>query len=183
MKSVTMSYEKPSMTHEPTAAVAIIRSIIPTEAVLLLRRVTSSRDPWSGHFAFPGGRRERQDTTIYDTCIREVREETGISLPAESLEHVLSPALAGRNVKAPVLVQPYLFKLSDRPKIVIEPAEIESHLWIETALFRDKNRHFETEALPGRLRPAYPLGDYYVWGFTYYVLCSALGVEPVPGRG
>lgn len=163
---------------EPRAAVAIIRSLMPTEAILLLRRASNTRDPWSGHFAFPGGRWEKRDKSIYETCIREVCEETGITLFPESLEYVLVPSYAGRNVKAPVLVQPYLFGFSNRPEVIVEPSEIDSYLWIETDLFRDTRKHIETEPLPGKFRPAFPLGDYYVWGFTYHLLCSVLQVDP-----
>jgi len=172
-----MFYKESSSAAEPEAAVAIIRSLEPTDSILLLRRARSSQDPWSGHFAFPGGRCEKQDKTIYDTCVREVCEETGISLYHESLGQVLAPTQAGRNVKVPILVQPYLFELSSRPTVIVEPAEIDSYLWVETDLFRDKKRHIETEALPGRIRPAFPLGDYYVWGFTYNVLCYVLGIK------
>ena len=178
MNSASMSYKDSLQAGKPKAAVAIIRSLEPNEAILLLRRATSSRDPWSGHFAFPGGRRERQDASIYETCVREVCEETGIVLPPESLEYVLAPSYAGRNVKAPILVQPYLFEFSNRPEVIVEVAEIDSYLWIDTESFREKHRHIETEALPGRFRPAFPLGDYYVWGFTYQLLCSVLQVDP-----
>lgn len=176
MNSLAMLNRESSRIGKPKAAVAIIRSIGPTESILLLRRARNTQDPWSGHFAFPGGRREKEDQTIYDTCLREVCEETGISLSPESLERVLEPAYAGRNVKAPVLVQPYLFTLASQPEVIVEAAEIENFLWINTDSFRDRNRHIETEALPGRFRAAFPLGDYYVWGFTYYLLCSVLGL-------
>ena len=172
-----MSYKASSILAGPTAAVAIIRTVEPIKSILLLRRAENSNDPWSGHFAFPGGRREKEDETIYDTCVREVLEETGIALQNEALAHVLPSAPAGRNVKAPILVQPYLFQLSSRPAVSVERAEIDSYLWLDIDAFRDKKRHIETEALPGLFRPAFPLGDYYVWGFTYSVLCSVLDVE------
>lgn len=178
MNRISMPHKEFLQPAEPEAAVAVIRSVAPTEAILLIRRASNKRDPWSGHFAFPGGRWEKQDKSIYETCIREVCEETGIALPPESLGDVLAPSYAGRNVKAPVLVQPYLFEFSTRPAVIVEPSEIDSYLWIETDLFRDKKRHIETEALPGRFRPAFPLRDYYVWGFTYHLLCSVLQVDP-----
>ncbi len=178
MNRISMLHKELLQSGEPEASVAVIRSLEPTEAILVVRRVNNVRDPWSGHFAFPGGRREKRDKSIYETCVREVCEETGIRLTPESLEHVLAPLYAGRNVEAPVLVQPYLFEFSSRPAVIVEPSEIDSYLWIETDLFRDKKRHIETEALPGRLRPAFPLRDYYVWGFTYHLLCSVLQVKP-----
>jgi 8-oxo-dGTP diphosphatase len=163
---------------EPEAAVAIIRCLAPRESVLLLRRIHSERDPWSGHYAFPGGRREMQDASIYHTCVREVFEETGIDLGPDDLSQVLPLARAGRNVKAPVLVQPYVFKIGTRPEVVVEEKEIETYLWLSAASFTQAEKHRLVEVLPGMRRPVFPLNDYYVWGFTYGLLCSYFNFEP-----
>jgi 8-oxo-dGTP pyrophosphatase MutT (NUDIX family) len=50
--------------------------------ILLMRRAERHGDPWSGHMAFPGGRREEGDATLLDTAIREAREEVGLDLRA-----------------------------------------------------------------------------------------------------
>lgn len=163
---------------EPEAAVAIIRCRLPRESILLLRRIQSERDPWSGHYAFPGGRRERQDETIYDTCVREVFEETGIDLGPDNLSQILSPARAGRSVMAPVLVQPYVFEIGIRPEVMVEEKEIENYLWLSVASFTKAEKHRCVEVLPGMMRPVFPLNDYYVWGFTYGLLCSYFDFEP-----
>jgi 8-oxo-dGTP pyrophosphatase MutT (NUDIX family) len=166
---------------EPEAAVAIIRCPVPRESILLLRRIQSERDPWSGHYALPGGRRERQDETIYDTCVREVFEETGIDLGPDNLLQILPQARAGRNVKAPVLVQPYVFEIDFRPEVVVEEKEIETYLWLSAVSFTEARKHRCVEVLPGMMRPVFPLNEYYVWGFTYGLLCAYFGFEP-PGH-
>ncbi len=130
MKEAAPHVSQAGSVAEPEAAVAIIRCRFPRESILLLRRIQSERDPWSGHYAFPGGRRERQDETIYDTCVREVFEETGIDLGPDNLSQILPPARAGRNVMAPVLVQPYVFEIGIRPEVLVEEKEIESYLWL-----------------------------------------------------
>ena len=38
--------------------------------VLFILRAESDRDPWSGHIAFPGGRREPDDGSLLTTAIR-----------------------------------------------------------------------------------------------------------------
>src|SRR5436190_23089519 len=50
--------------------------------VLLIRRSERDDDPWSGHAAFPGGRKEPSDETPEATAIRETREEVGLDLGA-----------------------------------------------------------------------------------------------------
>jgi 8-oxo-dGTP pyrophosphatase MutT (NUDIX family) len=177
MKDNLFPHETVAQSEEPAAAVAIIRSNAPTTSVLLLRRAQSLQDPWSGHYAFPGGRRENGDASILDTCVREVREETGIELVPEYLRMRLALAFAGRNVEAPILVQPYLFEIGSRPEVVVETSEIESFTWLDIQAFRNLDLHFHAEPLPGKFRPVFPIEDYYVWGFTYQVLCSVLGVE------
>ncbi|MEE4166359.1 MAG: hypothetical protein V2I35_10185, partial [Desulfocapsaceae bacterium] len=79
-----------------------------------------------------------------------------------------------RNVKAPIRVQPYLFELPERPEVFVEASEIDSYLWLEVKKFIDQTRHVRTEIMPSRLSVVYPLQDYFLWGFTYGLLCSLL---------
>lgn len=163
--------------NKPRAAVGIIVCSLPVESVLLVKRNVHRDDPWSGHYAFPGGRKEDQDETIYHTCIREVKEETGIALDPDSLYQTCEPALAGRNVKAPILVQPYVFKLPERPPVVIEEKEIARSTWLSTTAFKDGARHQIVEVRSAMIRPVFPLDDYFIWGFTYSLLCRLLGFD------
>ena len=48
--------------------------------LLLIKRAQHERDPWSGHMALPGGRREVCDSSLVDTAVRETFEETGVKL-------------------------------------------------------------------------------------------------------
>ena len=176
MKSLSTGSEELVIADQPEAAVAIIRCSEPADSVLLVRRNKSRRDPWSGHFAFPGGRRESQDADIYATCTRETYEEAGILLAAESLQRILPPTQAGRNVKAPILVQPYLFHLEVRPTVTVEQAEIDSYVWLEIDTFMKKHRHTTAEVFPERFYPVFPLKDYFLWGFSYKLLCSVLEI-------
>src|SRR6185295_16981272 len=48
--------------------------------LLLIHRATRDDDPWSGHMAFPGGRRHPDDTDVVHTAVRETLEEVGIDL-------------------------------------------------------------------------------------------------------
>jgi len=173
----TVRDNQSSISAEPEAAVGIISCSTPEDSILLIKRNENEDDPWSGHYAFPGGRKEHGDATIYQTCIREVREETGIVLPPDSLQQTCAPARAGRNVKAPILVQPYVFRIAERPRIIIEKKEIAHHLWLTFRAFRDLANHRLAEPLPGMIRPVYPMGDYYIWGFTYGLLCRFLDVD------
>lgn len=165
------------MHSKPAAAVAIIRVDQPIDSFLLLRRNTHPEDPWSGHFSFPGGRRDSGDSTILDTCFRETLEETGIFLNQKHYRGALPPSLAGSRTNSPILVQPYLFHLDTRPQLTIDHSEISSYCWLETQAFLDNSRHVEAEVLPNHYFPAFPLDDYYLWGFTYKLLQGLLHDE------
>jgi len=174
MRAIQTGLTEISGANQSEAAVSIIRCSAPLDSILLLRRKKTISDPWSGHFAFPGGKRDPEDDSIFETCLRETREETGIILDRACLSRRLPAALAGRNVQASIQVQPFLFSLPQRPRVVVETSEIENYLWLDTDKFVNKNRHVVEEVLPSRFYPVYPLEDYYIWGFTYGLLCSIL---------
>src|ERR671920_2114796 len=80
-KSNSESAEDPSLIW---AAVAAVLTPAP-DSILLIRRADRSGDPWSGHMALPGGRREPGDTDLLATAIRETAEELGIELAHDDL--------------------------------------------------------------------------------------------------
>lgn len=160
-----------------SAAVAIIHCPLPEESYLILRRAARPQDPWSGHFSFPGGRKEEEDLDLLATCIRETEEETGIILTPDLLQRRLVQETAGHYVRQPVVVQPFLFSLPARLPLQLAAEEIQSAVWLAAARFRDPSLHINIEMLPGRLFPAYPVKDYYVWGFTYRLLRTILNMD------
>jgi len=157
-----------------TAAVAIIKSLKPQESFLILRRATHPSDPWSGHFSFPGGRKEAEDNSILETCIRETIEEVGVTLTPEMMKTQLPVTPAGRNLKSPVWVQPFIFVLHDQPALTVNAREVQSVYWLNSKEFQNSKNHKEVELLPGQLFPAFPIEDYFLWGFTYKLLRSIL---------
>ena len=53
------------------AVAAILRQAPSGLEVLFIKRAERDGDPWSGHMAFPGGRREPHDSDLYSTALRE----------------------------------------------------------------------------------------------------------------
>jgi 8-oxo-dGTP pyrophosphatase MutT (NUDIX family) len=160
-----------------SAAVAIIACPQPEESYLILRRAARPEDPWSGHYSFPGGRKEEQDIDLLATCIRETEEETGILLTPDHLQRRLALETAGHYVRKPVVVQPFLFTLPARLPLQLASEEIQAAVWLEAARFREASHHLDVELIPGRTFPAYPIKDYYLWGFTYRLLRSILCMD------
>ena len=160
-----------------SAAVAIIRSSAPIESFLILRRVAHPEDPWSGHFAFPGGRKDAGDRDLLATCLRETKEETGLLLHADQLQERLPLEPAGQRSPHLLLVEPFLFAIEGRPKLTLCAQEIQSARWLSVEQFQNPSLHTNVEMFPGRLFPAYPLDDYYLWGFTYRLLLTIMQMD------
>lgn len=160
------------MTSTPSAAVAIIRVKSPMDSFLLLRRNQNPNDPWSGHFSFPGGRKDTTDKDLFETCLRETYEETGIELQADTMQSAMPSSVAGSRFNSPILVKPYLFHLENQPSLQLDHSEIQSSCWLETSRFLNNTLHVEAEVLPNMHLPAFPLADYYLWGFTYKLLLN-----------
>jgi 8-oxo-dGTP diphosphatase len=159
------------------AAVAIIRAKTPIPHLLILRRAVNPADPWSGHFAFPGGRRDPEDLDLLETCIRETREECGLELTRADRVAELPPTKAGNALGKPVKVVPFVFEIPTRGSLRLDPVECAGAHWVPEDYLRDPaNRAFITPLPdPERRFPAIVLDGGHVWGFTYKVLVELLG--------
>ena len=69
----------------PPVYVTVDAAIVHSGHLLLIRR---GRDPGQGLWALPGGFLD-QEERIFDACIRELREETRLAIPAEVLRGAL----------------------------------------------------------------------------------------------
>lgn len=162
----------------PRAAVAAILRELPgadSPDLFFIRRAEHPNDPWSGHIAFPGGRRDPDDASLLATAIRETREEVSIDL---SVDHLLArlpdvPAFT-QTKKGNLVVTPFVFALR-RDVSIVPNAEVASTLWIPLAtLARGEGKASfkfdymgQTYDLPCiHLEP----GQHRLWGLTYRML-------------
>ncbi len=164
---------------EPEAAVVIVHARLPEESILLIRRATNPRDPWSGHWSFPGGRRDPGDRDLLDTALRELREECDIVLPREQLAATLPPSMAGRRVGRHIWVAPFGFRVEECLPVKVDPSEAVEAVWAPVSLLADPTRHqrMPVPGLPTEMKwPAIPLNEVPLWGFTYRLVCDWLGL-------
>ncbi|MGD0360440.1 MAG: CoA pyrophosphatase [Bryobacteraceae bacterium] len=166
---------------EPDAAVAIVHAHGAADSVLLIRRAEREADPWSGHWSFPGGRRESSDSGPLHTALRELAEECGIHLPRQSMESALSAAVARRKVGRFLLVAPFVFRVAAEQPVSLDPREAAEAVWVRLSVLRDPARHAlrPVPALPPEvLFPAIDLNGLPLWGFTYRLITDWLGLNP-----
>jgi 8-oxo-dGTP pyrophosphatase MutT (NUDIX family) len=155
------------------AAVAAI--LVPSpEAILLIQRAERHGDPWSGHMALPGGRREPGDIDLLATAVRETREEVGISLGSEAIAGCLEDVVPRIPTLPPIAVRPVVFLLDERPNIVLN-TEVAAARWVslDDVLKPGAYAGVGLEQPAGRrVVQAYKVGQDIIWGMTERILTS-----------
>jgi 8-oxo-dGTP pyrophosphatase MutT (NUDIX family) len=171
-----LAQHQPRIDNDPSllwAAVAIVLAPDP-DAVLLIRRAERTGDPWSGHMALPGGRRESGDLDLLTTAIRETSEEVGFVLLPEDLAGTLDDVVPRTPVLPPIAVRPFVFTAANRPPLVLNP-EVADARWVQLdrLLHPESRRRVRVEIEGGsREVEAYHLEDAVVWGMTERMLTS-----------
>lgn len=146
--------------------------------LLLIRRSAHPEDPWSGHMALPGGRRDLGDASLLETAIRETREEVGIELSVAGRVLGALPSVAPRNAHLPRLtILPLVFAVpAETAAFRAAPDEVDEIHWVSVAHLLNP-AHRKTVRFPelGDLSfPAFDVGGRDVWGLTHRVVTELL---------
>jgi 8-oxo-dGTP pyrophosphatase MutT (NUDIX family) len=162
------------------AAVAVIFRVAAGDALelLMIERASYEGDPWSGHVAFPGGRREPLDASLLDTALRETREELGVDLALDgrvlgALERLnpVSPSLP------PLSIAPFVMLLEREAPLVLSD-EVAEAFWIPLALLQHPEASSDVEVVLSngshRLVRAFVHGRYTIWGLTERIIRDLL---------
>jgi 8-oxo-dGTP pyrophosphatase MutT (NUDIX family) len=160
---------------EPPAAVAaVLREGADGSELLFIKRAEREGDPWSGHLAFPGGKREHTDASLAETAIRETEEEVGLRLAPASCLARLANVVAHSNGYR---VAQFVFALDEPDAVIALSAEVTATRWVSLA----RLARFEgAGTLPWtrdgvRMElPCIHLGDYVLWGMTYRMVLQLL---------
>lgn len=160
------------------AAVALIVRPRAELELLLIKRATHERDPWSGHMALPGGRREQADPDLIATAIRETREEVGITLQREMDFVGALDELYPKNKRLPpLLIAPFVFEVAPDTQTTANSAEVEAAIWVPVSALRDEQAASEIliELESGATSyPSLKYGEYVIWGLTHRILVQFL---------
>ncbi len=145
----------------------------------MIKRAEYHRDPWSGHMAFPGGRRERLDHSHRRTAERETREEIGLDLSRHAIYlGRLSDARARQRQGRPALmVVPHIYGLSAAgtpPNLRLNYEVAEVH-WVPLALFVDPNNRAVKRWMSRQL-DCYWYQQRQIWGLSLALLQELVGV-------
>ena len=153
--------------------------------LLFIRRAEHPDDPWSGHMALPGGRRDAVDRDDLATALRETIEEVGLDLARDA-------TLVGRldDVKATargrvldMVISPFVFTVETVSPIV-PTAEVVAAYWtpVEQLLDGHADADLWVDLPGGRTKlPAWKVQENFVWGLTFLMVKNLFSIlRPYP---
>ena len=161
------------------AAVALVLHEPPGSApeLLFIERAKRDSDPWSGHMAFPGGRREPDDADLQVTARRETLEEVGVELGAPIGQ--LDDFQGTRNPQVrPLVVAPYVYVADERPE-TRPNHEVNDTVWVPLSWILDPRSAVEVRFEHASTRDRFPAVRYdrfTIWGLTHRVLSNFVEV-------
>lgn len=146
---------------------------------LFIHRAVRAGDTWSGQIAFPGGRREPSDSDLLATAIRETHEEIGVDLTDVERLGILDDLYPRTPVLPPVVVRPFVFALTQRPTITLNP-EVQDAFWVSFRALQAPGVQGEITVdhpgIPQRVLPAYRLGKRVIWGMSERLLTPLISL-------
>ena len=158
------------------AAVALIMRLDDTAGdveLLMIRRAAFAGDPWSGHIACPGGRRDDGDPSLEHTAVRETWEETGLDLDRDgrllgTLDevHPRTPRLP------PLIIRPFVFAIGGEIAVTLS-REVAEAFWVPLPLLADPSAAGEATFVDRgieRTERSFRLGEHVIWGLTERIL-------------
>jgi 8-oxo-dGTP pyrophosphatase MutT (NUDIX family) len=165
----------PTREHK-AAAVLLPLTMHGGELTLLYTRRNDRMKTHAGQVAFPGGRLDRTDQDLVSAALRETYEEVGIH---PSKIHVLGSFPGRRTLQTDIMVTPFVGAVSDDAEAQPDPKEVAEIFYVPLAALRD--RRYRTRVEPsgstrlGQL-PAIVYEGQTIWGLTYYLTMSFLGL-------
>jgi 8-oxo-dGTP pyrophosphatase MutT (NUDIX family) len=165
-------------TAREAAVAAVFRVVAEGPELLFIKRAEHEGDPWSGHMAFPGGRRDLEDESLESTVVRETLEELALDLrQGQLLGRVddlapLSPALP------PILIRPFVAVVA--ADVTFVPShEVAATFWVPVSALRHPGSQAEhvmsINGAPARF-PGFRVAEHIVWGLTDRILRQVLAL-------
>jgi 8-oxo-dGTP pyrophosphatase MutT (NUDIX family) len=156
------------------AAVALVlRQGEDSPELLFVKRAEYAGDPWSGHVAFPGGRQEPDDATLWSTAVRETWEETGLDLERDGRLLGRLDEIHPRTPTLPqIVVRPYVAIAAPHGPLTLSP-ELAAAFWMPIERFgAGEARTTSTVRARGvELQvPSFVHEGHTIWGMTFRIL-------------
>ena len=138
--------------------------------ILLTKRSTNLKNH-PGQIAFPGGKKEKFDSSPIETALRETEEEIGLS---PHLVEIIA-SLPTHKTATGFIIKPYIGIISQPFEETLRCGEVDEVFTVPFDLIlNEKNFSIQTRKWNGSQRKYYavPYGPYYVWGATARILLN-----------
>lgn len=160
-------------TYTAEAAVSLLlRPSLEGLEFLAIKRAEHEGDPWSGHMALPGGRRESADASLWMTAVRETIEEVGVDLTrvGRLLGRLNDVAPRTRRIPA-IAIAPFVVAVGSEV-VAQTSSEVERALWLPLGVVMDEEHrgHLTLEIMPEREFPTIEYDGHVIWGLTLSIL-------------
>jgi len=160
----------PALKYRPAAVLALFYPDDERWKTVLIERIVYD-GVHSGQIAFPGGKKDQEDTTLEATALREAEEELAIPQSEVKIVRSLQP------VKIPVsrfIVHPFIGYMPRRPHFVPQPAEVKSIIEMPLETLVKTPWHRKTRLFKGKEWPVIylPYNGYEIWGATAMVIAE-----------
>jgi 8-oxo-dGTP pyrophosphatase MutT (NUDIX family) len=139
---------------------------------LAIKRAERENDPWSGHYALPGGRSEPGDKGLWETAVRETREEVGLDVASVGRLLGQLDDVAPRTRRIPAIaISPFVVAV-DGDVVARTSSEVESVVWMPLAVLVEEEHRgvLRLEVSPDREFPTIEYGGHVIWGLTLSIL-------------
>lgn len=152
-------------------ASAVLIPIYPSASglqVIMIKRPAHMRHH-PNQIAFPGGKKDKTDSSLWETAIRETQEELGIN------HKLIKPlcALSSHNTGTGFNILPFVGILTERPKIKPSKDEVQAVLHFPLANLLNPKNHFKMQFMVKghkRLVRFINTKDHIIWGATAQIL-------------
>ena len=169
------------------AAVSLIlREGLTGAELLFIERAHRADDPWSGQMAFPGGRRDLEDLSVYATATRETAEEVSIHLTTLNsigrLDDMITPKLSHAHG---LVISCHVFHVARAIRCVPND-EVQDLVWLQlTDLLRPDrfNKHYQPPNYDGEF-PGFHIAESdprVIWGLTFRIVCNLFRTLGISG--
>lgn len=159
--------------YDAQAAVALmLRPMEEGLEFLAIRRAEHESDPWSGHMALPGGRRELADDSLWATAVRETREEVGVDLVRVGRRLGQLDDVWPRTRRIPAIaITPFVVAVESGTRARTS-SEVESAVWVplDIVVNEELRGTLKLDGLPDREFPTIEYGGHVIWGLTLGIL-------------
>ncbi len=173
-----LSHTKPD---EKTKISAVLLPIFPNdgEPTLVFIKRQTYNGFHSGQVAFPGGKKEKTDSSLLETALRETWEEVGIVQESVTILGTLTPLFI------PVsnhLVLPVVGVVWSKPKFFPNLQEVEYIIEVPVCtLVQPDARTVKTLVLDNEpvSTPYFKAGEEMIWGATAMILAEFTDISPI----